>query len=152
VSSPAVPWQRVLTMEILQLHAPRSSLHRLPYKTINWPCPLVITSRQEPHRKHSSFTVAFVFVAVGTCLSSRCPETALVYPLISRSLHINDSTCYNTYTHTLRTYIARTGYNAYICQNLEIDFFRIKTLPQVMLCIWEGNEHVTSNKEIVFQI
>jgi hypothetical protein len=33
VSSPTVPWQRLLTVEILQLHALRSSLHRLPYRT-----------------------------------------------------------------------------------------------------------------------
>jgi hypothetical protein len=33
VSSPVVPWQRLLTEEILQLHALRSSLHRLPYRT-----------------------------------------------------------------------------------------------------------------------
>jgi hypothetical protein len=33
VSLPAVPWQRFLTMEILQLHALKSFLHRLPYET-----------------------------------------------------------------------------------------------------------------------
>jgi hypothetical protein len=33
VSSPAVPWQQVLTVEILQLHAPRSSCHSHPWKT-----------------------------------------------------------------------------------------------------------------------
>jgi hypothetical protein len=33
LSSPAVPWQRLLTVEILQLHALRSSLHSLPYRT-----------------------------------------------------------------------------------------------------------------------
>jgi hypothetical protein len=33
VSSPAVPWQRLLTVEILQLLALRYSLHRLPYRT-----------------------------------------------------------------------------------------------------------------------
>jgi hypothetical protein len=33
VSSPAVPWQRLLTVEILQLRALKSSLHRLPYRT-----------------------------------------------------------------------------------------------------------------------
>jgi hypothetical protein len=33
VSSPAVPWQRLLTGEILQLHALRSSLLRLPWRT-----------------------------------------------------------------------------------------------------------------------
>jgi hypothetical protein len=33
LSWPAVTWQRLLTMEILQLHALRSSLHSLPYTT-----------------------------------------------------------------------------------------------------------------------
>jgi hypothetical protein len=33
VSSPAVPWQRLLTVEILQIHALKSSLHRLQYRT-----------------------------------------------------------------------------------------------------------------------
>jgi hypothetical protein len=33
VSSPAVPWQRLLTVEILQLRALRSSLHNLPCRT-----------------------------------------------------------------------------------------------------------------------
>jgi hypothetical protein len=33
VSSPAVPWQRFLTVEIIQLHSLRSSLHRLSCRT-----------------------------------------------------------------------------------------------------------------------
>jgi hypothetical protein len=33
VSSSVVPWQRLLTVEILQIHAHKSSLHRLPYRT-----------------------------------------------------------------------------------------------------------------------
>jgi hypothetical protein len=33
VSTPAVTWQRLLILEILQLHALRSSLHSLPYRT-----------------------------------------------------------------------------------------------------------------------
>jgi hypothetical protein len=34
VSSPAVPWQRLLTVEILQLHALRSSCHSRPCRTL----------------------------------------------------------------------------------------------------------------------
>jgi hypothetical protein len=34
-------------------------------------------------------------IAGGTCLWSRYPETALIYPPISRSLHNNSSTRYN---------------------------------------------------------
>jgi hypothetical protein len=38
------------------------------------------------------------------CLPSRCPETCLVYPPISRSLHSNGSTRYNClYDHALET-------------------------------------------------
>jgi hypothetical protein len=33
ISSPAVPWQRLLTVEILLLHALKSSLYRLRYRT-----------------------------------------------------------------------------------------------------------------------
>jgi hypothetical protein len=32
---------------------------------------------------------------MGTCLLNRCPETDLVYPLISPSLHSNGTTRYN---------------------------------------------------------
>jgi hypothetical protein len=95
LSSPAVPWQRPLTVQILQLHELKSSLHRLPYRTKLEPCPLFITSRHGPHRKHTSSIVAFGSVAAGTCLSSRCPETALVYPPISWSLQSNGSTRHN---------------------------------------------------------
>jgi hypothetical protein len=38
MSSQVVPRQRLLTVEILQLHAPKSSLHRLPYGTDFVPC------------------------------------------------------------------------------------------------------------------
>jgi hypothetical protein len=36
-------------------------------------------------------------LTTGTCLPSRCPETALVYPPISLSLHSNGSTQYNIF-------------------------------------------------------
>jgi hypothetical protein len=41
--------------------------------------------------------VSFVSVAAGMCLLSCCPETALVYPPISRSLHTNRSTRYSIF-------------------------------------------------------
>jgi hypothetical protein len=48
------------------------------------------------HRNHcSSVAVTFVSVAAGTCLPNRSPETAQVYPAISRSLHNNGSTRYS---------------------------------------------------------
>jgi hypothetical protein len=64
MSSPAVPWQRLLTVEILQLHTLKSSLHgaslltasfphRLSYRT-NSVAPIIflITSLHGPIRKH----------------------------------------------------------------------------------------------------
>jgi hypothetical protein len=59
------------------------------------PTVMVINSRHGPHRKHSSSIISFVSVAAGTCLPSCCPETALVYSPISRSLHSNGCTRYN---------------------------------------------------------
>jgi hypothetical protein len=58
----------------------------------------VITSRHGPQRKHSSSIAALLRIcclAMGTCLPSCCPETALVYSPISRSLHRNRSTHYS---------------------------------------------------------
>jgi hypothetical protein len=55
------------------------------------------------HIENSSFLVAFVSVAGGTCLRSRCPETALVYPPISRSLHSNGSKRYNMNSQSVHT-------------------------------------------------
>jgi hypothetical protein len=52
VSSLAVPWQRLLTVEILQLYALKSSLHRLPYTThLIVPILFLITPRHGPSRK-----------------------------------------------------------------------------------------------------
>jgi hypothetical protein len=54
MSSPVVPWQWILTLEILQFHVLRSYLHSLPCRTLsnNCLCPLLTTSRHEPCRKH----------------------------------------------------------------------------------------------------
>jgi hypothetical protein len=56
------------------------------------PTVLVINSRHGPHIKHRYSDVAFVSVAAGTCLPSCCPETAVIYSPISRSLHSNGCT------------------------------------------------------------
>jgi hypothetical protein len=75
--SPAFPWQRLLTVEFLQLHALRYCLHSLSCRTAyqlttDLVAPTVkITPRHGPHREHHSI-VACVFVAVGTCLPSCC--------------------------------------------------------------------------------
>jgi hypothetical protein len=82
-------------------------------------CSLLKTYRHGPHRKHNSFIVTSGLViakmclprrsngrgpdrrkhsssvATGASLPSRCPETALIYPPISQSLHSNGSTRYS---------------------------------------------------------
>jgi hypothetical protein len=63
VSSPAVPWQRLLTVEILQLHALRSFLHSPPYRIpcqLNWTGSPQLSSipRYGPRRKYRSFSQA----------------------------------------------------------------------------------------------
>jgi hypothetical protein len=45
--------------------------------------------------ENSSCIVAFMSVAAGTCLSSRWPETALIYLFILPSFDSNGYTCYN---------------------------------------------------------
>jgi hypothetical protein len=89
--------------EILQLHALRSSCHSLPCRTLVTyqfndsaissqpplqrstlvvsPVLFFITYRCGPHRKHSVSSsksiVASLFVSAGTCLPTRCSETAV---------------------------------------------------------------------------
>jgi hypothetical protein len=53
----------------------------------------VIHHRQNPIE--STSIVACVFVAAGTCLPSRCLETALVYMPTSQSLHSSSYARYN---------------------------------------------------------
>jgi hypothetical protein len=49
----AVPWQRLLIVEIVQLHALKSSLHSLPYRTDSvTPVVFLITALHGPNRKH----------------------------------------------------------------------------------------------------
>jgi hypothetical protein len=93
VSLPAVPLQRLLTVEFLQLHALKSSLNGGPFKL-----PLFLThscteltkfpklSSLQPFRTYrventvcnSTSIVACVSVAAGTCLPSRCLEMNVV--------------------------------------------------------------------------
>jgi hypothetical protein len=100
VFSPAVPWQRLLTVEILQLHELKSCLHRLPYRNdLVDTIVFKITPWHGPRRNipvsNNTSTAARGFVAAGTCLPNRCLETALVYSPISRSRHSNGSTRYS---------------------------------------------------------
>jgi hypothetical protein len=84
----------------------KSCLHRLPYRTHS-------QLSSKPHLAYnfsaqttekiwlfycSSPVVALLRIcclAMGTCLPSRCPETALVCLPTLWSLHSNSSTCYN---------------------------------------------------------
>jgi hypothetical protein len=99
VSSPAVPWQRLLTVEILQLHGLRS-----PFKSsrtkLTWlfqlsSLYLLCMDRGETPVSKSTSIVARRFVVVEMCLPSRCLEMGLVYLPVSRSSHSNCSTRYN---------------------------------------------------------
>jgi hypothetical protein len=59
-----------------ELHWTDSSGTRLPI--LKQVCPLLMIFRHGPHTKFRSSIVAFVSVAAGTCLPSRCPETVAV--------------------------------------------------------------------------
>jgi hypothetical protein len=83
VSSPAVPWQRLLRVEILQLHTLNSSLQRHPY-IVDLIAPVVFQLLGMDHAETPPFQqylhCCVRFADEGTCLQSRCPETTLVYP------------------------------------------------------------------------
>jgi hypothetical protein len=102
VSSPAVPWQWFLSVEVLQLHALRTSCHSCPcrilancqlsdsaiYSQPPWksstelvaPILFFITARRGRRRQHP---VVCVTVAAGTCLSGRCQETDITAYLMT---------------------------------------------------------------------
>jgi hypothetical protein len=88
VSSPAIPWQRLLTVEIIQLHALRTSLHRLPYRTERTLSPqlsslkLLVTDLVETLVSNSTFILARRFLAVGTCLPSRFSIVTAIHATI----------------------------------------------------------------------
>jgi hypothetical protein len=71
-------------MESLQLLCSlRCLLVNMTQTELIAPTTLVVTSRHGPHTKHtvsnSNPIAACVFVAAGTCLTSRYPETVVVY-------------------------------------------------------------------------
>jgi hypothetical protein len=90
-------------------------LHSLLYRT-NSVAPVVflITPLHGANIEHSFqhySIIACVSATAGTCLPSRCLDTALVYLLISRSLHTNSSTLYdiNNYWNTRLSTTRRAG-------------------------------------------
>jgi hypothetical protein len=100
VSSPAVPWQRLLIVEILQL--PRSRHYRLAtVSQLNslLPTVLLITSRHGPLRKHPVSIVAVQLLQLPSnenVFTEPLPKNGLVHSPISRSLHSDGCTrlCY----------------------------------------------------------
>jgi hypothetical protein len=98
VYSPAVPWQRLLTMEILQLPAIRSSLHSLPRRT---QLSVWGTFRSSRHRlafnrqltgNHFARTGNIVWnnnsIVVGVCLKISCLETGCITTLFYCRLRV----------------------------------------------------------------
>jgi hypothetical protein len=95
VSSPAVPWQRLLRVEILQLHALRSSLHRpsyrthlnsqLTYHTEITPFPLLESHCCIIKKPISSNRNVFTepLPRNGRCLQSHCLATGICSTLLS---------------------------------------------------------------------
>jgi hypothetical protein len=104
VVSSAVPWQLLLTVEVyaLRFTASQAELNSQQWRSLSFcdhavaswlnllttafvaSTDLVITFRHGPHRKHCFSIVAFVSVASGTCLPSRCSATGVVsWPLPS---------------------------------------------------------------------
>jgi hypothetical protein len=74
VSSPAVPWQRLLIVEIVHLHALKSSLHRLPCRT-DFVATIVLltTPRHGPHR-NTLFLTLLPLLGVDSLLRERFTE------------------------------------------------------------------------------
>jgi hypothetical protein len=100
VSSPTVPWQLLLTVEILQLHALRSCLHSLACRTVLSALSL-ITSRQGPHRKQPFYCCARVCCGRNV-LTEWLLRNGLVYWPISWSLPSNGCACYSHFKIVLR--------------------------------------------------
>jgi hypothetical protein len=91
-----VPTQRLLTVEILQLHALKCSLHSLELSSKLFPCLFNLATN---HIENISLLCLCHCCACAYCygnvLTEPLPKTALVYPPISVSLHNNGSTRYS---------------------------------------------------------
>jgi hypothetical protein len=91
VSSPAVPWQRLLIVEIFQFHILTS---QPPIGTHSLTC-LDYNISAQINKKQLFYSCPNPFHGSIFCLRRCYPVTALVYMLISRSLSSNGSTLYN---------------------------------------------------------
>jgi hypothetical protein len=58
---------------------------------------LVITSGHGQHRKNHSYIVACIFVDVGTCILSSCPETGCIMAFIKNLLSQQEASFHDSY-------------------------------------------------------
>jgi hypothetical protein len=90
MSSSAIPWQRLLTMEILQLHALSFCLHRLPCRNqlTGRPSSLLynFSAWTALPVSNSKSIVVCVFVSAETCLPSSCSEAVILYSSVANKL------------------------------------------------------------------
>jgi hypothetical protein len=98
---PAFPSQQFRRVKILQLHALKSSVLKLPCRTGNWlgsPSCLQDNSLARTSQKHRLFNSTSIivrrFVVLGTCLPSCYLESVLAYLPIMRLFHGNGLTHY----------------------------------------------------------
>jgi hypothetical protein len=103
VSSPAVSWQQLLTVEILQLHALKSTLQRLPYRTDQVECESILWSTVSRPIclgiKHPSGAYDQIFITVRQLRVCWCGALSLTRTglsiMISARPHRNLVPCYN---------------------------------------------------------
>jgi hypothetical protein len=87
VSSPDVPWQRLLTVKILQLHELRFDLHSLPYRNV-WQLSLSLMLRPTVSRpvclgiKHPYEAYDQIFITVRLLLVCWCGALSLTKGLV----------------------------------------------------------------------
>jgi hypothetical protein len=113
VSSPVIPWQRLLTLEILKLHELKSFLHRLKYKTdLVAPVVFKITPRCGP-RRNSPFPTVRLLLRVDSLLRE------LVYRAVALKRLWDISLSRGRRMVTALHATIRKGYLALVSQNVQ---------------------------------
>jgi hypothetical protein len=127
VSSPAVSWQRLLTLEILQLHTLRSSVHSLLYRTLLELAffPLLITEN-----------TAFLTVTLMLCVYSLPRKRVYKAVTQKRSLFTesplgNGSIRQNTETWSSRLGVGRKTHNLALLKIIVARSREVKTGPKL---------------------
>jgi hypothetical protein len=77
-----------------------------------------------------------VSVAAGTCLPNHCLETALVYLLISRSLHSNGSTPYNIMAVTLFLKVCDIADYSFCSYDMVVNWRRLSQFSSFYMYIY----------------